>query len=179
MSKLRTGTTIGGSLVWHAGNDGPGSGLNADTVDGIEGANFLRSDVADTAAGAMTFSAGISVTGNITATGDITAFYSSDSRLKENVRNIENPIEKVKALNGYNFDWTDAHLESVGGVDDYNIRKADVGVIAQELQNVLPELVAERENGLLAVKYDRIVALLIEVVKEQQKQIDELKTINS
>ena len=51
----------------------------------------------------------------------------------------------------------------------------DIGVIAQEIEKVLPEIVTMRGNGYLAVKYDRIVALLIECVKDQQKQIDELK----
>jgi hypothetical protein len=51
----------------------------------------------------------------------------------------------------------------------------DVGVVAQEIQKVLPEIVTRRENGYLAVKYERLVALLIEGIKTQQVQIDELK----
>jgi hypothetical protein len=113
--------------------------------------------------------------GEIRATNDITAYYSSDKTLKENVANITDPIEKVKKINGVTFDWTDAYLAEKGGEDPYFNRKRDIGVIAQEIEEVLPEVVGTRENGIKAVKYDRIVALLIEAVKEQQKQIEELK----
>ena len=62
------------------------------------------------------------------------------------------------------------------GEDDYFVRKHDVGVIAQEVEQVLPEVVATRENGIKAVKYDRITSLLIEAIKEQQSQIETLKS---
>lgn len=114
-------------------------------------------------------------TGEIRATNDITAFYSSDKRLKTNIRNIDNPIQKIKQINGVTFDWTEDYINSRGGEDEYFVRKNDVGVIAQEIQAVLPEVVGERTDGTLAVKYDRIVSLLIEAVKEQQKEIESLK----
>jgi hypothetical protein len=62
-----------------------------------------------------------------------------------------------------------------GGEDGYFIREHDIGVIAQEIEAILPEIVATREDGYKAVKYDRIVALLIEAIKELKSQIDELK----
>ncbi len=115
-------------------------------------------------------------TGQIRATNDITAFYSSDESLKENVKNIENPLEKVSQINGVTFDWTEDYIKENGGEDKYFVRKNDVGVIAQEVEKVLPEVVATREDGIKAVKYDRIVALLIESIKELKKEIEELKT---
>jgi len=115
-------------------------------------------------------------TGQIRATNDITAFYSSDASLKENVKNIENPLEKVNQINGVTFDWTEDYIKENGGEDDYFVRKNDVGVIAQEIEKVLPEVVATRKDGIKAVKYDRIVALLIESIKELKKEIEELKT---
>jgi hypothetical protein len=115
-------------------------------------------------------------TGEIRATNDVTAFYSSDKSLKENIKNIENPLEKVSQINGVTFDWTDDYIKEHGGEDEYFIRKNDVGVIAQEIEKVLPQVVATRENGIKAVKYDRIVALLIESVKELKKEIEELKS---
>jgi hypothetical protein len=116
-------------------------------------------------------------TGEIRASNEITAYFSSDARLKENVTIISNPIEMVKQIRGVYFDWTDEHIARRGGEDGYFVRKHDVGVIAQEVEQVLPEVVGTREDGFKAVKYDKIVALLVEAVKEQQQQIDELKKL--
>jgi len=109
---------------------------------------------------------GLAVTGAITATGDITAYYSSDKRLKDNIKPTDNAIDKVQQLGGYEFDWNDKQDLYTGH---------DIGVIAQEVEEVLPELVATRDDGYKAVKYEKMVALLIEAVKEQQQQINELK----
>ena len=113
--------------------------------------------------------------GEIRATNNITAYYSSDARLKQNVKNIADPITKLMTLNGVEFDWTDEYIARHGGEDGYFVRRHDVGVIAQELQAVLPELVVDQADGYKAVKYDRIIALLIEAIKAQQREIDELK----
>ena len=107
-------------------------------------------------------------TGEIRATGDITAYYSSDKRLKENIIKISDPLEKLSYINGVEFDWVPK--EGIHSNEGH-----DVGVIAQEIEKILPELVTTRENGYKAVRYEKIVALLIEAVKEQQSQIDELK----
>jgi len=114
-------------------------------------------------------------TGEIRATNNITAYYSSDKRLKENINNITDPIEKLLRLNGVEFDWTAEYIKNHGGEDGFFIRKHDIGVIAQELEKVLPELVALRSDGYKAVKYDRIVALLIEAVKELHNTVEKLK----
>jgi len=113
----------------------------------------------------------ISASGNISGSegrfsGDVIAFYSSDKRLKDNIIPISNPIEKIKSIGGYEFDWNDNQSTYEGH---------DIGVIAQEIEDVLPELVTTRNTGYKAVKYEKIIALLIEGIKEQQKQIDELK----
>ena len=132
------------------------------------------SDVQFDSIGVGTAASGTS--GEIRATEDVTAFYSSDASLKENVTNIENAIDKVKQMRGVEFDWKQDYLDAKGGEDDYFVRKHDVGVIAQEVEQVLPEVVATRENGIKAVKYDRITSLLIEAIKEQQSQIETLKS---
>jgi len=116
-------------------------------------------------------------TGDIRATADVTAYYSSDATLKENVVEIENALDKVKKIRGVEFDWTPEYIDEKGGEDGYFIRRHDVGVIAQEVESVLPEVVGTRDNGIKAVRYDRIVALLIEAIKDQQTQIDELKDL--
>ena len=118
--------------------------------------------------------------GEIRATNDVTAYYSSDATLKENVQVIADPIGKLQAIRGVEFDWTDDYIEDKGGEDNYFVRKHDVGVIAQEVEQVLPEVVGTREDGIKAVRYDRMVALLIEAVKTQQEQIEALtNTVNT
>ena len=83
-------------------------------------------------------------------------------------------------MRGVMFDWTDEHIEKRGGEDGYFVRKHDVGVIAQEVEAVLPEVVRERDDGTKAVDYQKIVALLIEGMKEQQEQIKALtEQVNS
>ena len=115
----------------------------------------------------LTADGNLSVTGTITAVGDIIAFSSSDRNLKENIQNIENPIEKIQKINGVSFTWNEEKQSHHKG--------KDIGVIAQEIEQVLPEIVSTRDNGYKAVKYEKIVALLIEGIKDLQKQIDELK----
>jgi len=113
-------------------------------------------------------------TGEIRATNDVTAFYSSDVALKENITNIPNPLEAIKKLNGVLFDWKKEYIDQRGGEDGYFVRKKDVGVIAQEVEKVLPEAVAQRPDGVKAVKYDRLTCLLIEAVKQLQDKVDSL-----
>lgn len=109
------------------------------------------------------------VTYTLSASGDIIAYASSDERLKENITNISEPIEKINQLNGVEFDW------SANAYD--HLKGHDIGVIAQDVQKVLPEAVMTREDDMLAVRYEKMVPLLIECVKDQQKQIDELKAL--
>ena len=114
--------------------------------------------------------------GEVRSTGDITAYYSSDYALKENINPISNALDKVSQLGGYNFDWKDSHLESRGGVDDMFVKKSDVGIIAQEVQKVLPEAVGKRKDGTLGVRYELLVPLLVESIKELKEEIQSLKS---
>jgi len=113
--------------------------------------------------------------GEILAIDNITAYASSDRRLKKNIVNISDAIKKVQKLNGVEFDWLDAYIEERGGEDDYFVRKHDIGLIAQEVEEVLPEIVADRPNGYKAIKYERVVALLVEAIKELTDRIDKLE----
>ena len=72
------------------------------------------------------------------------------------------------------YDWTDEHIAARGGEEGYFVRKHDIGVIAQEVEKVLPEIVATRDDGIKVVKYEKLVALLIEAVKDQQRQINQI-----
>ena len=116
-------------------------------------------------------------TSNFYCTGNVTAYYSSDQSLKENIRIIDNPIEKIKQIRGVYFDWTDDYIKEQSNDGEIDIRKDDVGVIAQDVQPVLDEVVTTRNDGTLAVRYEKMIALCIEAIKEQQDQIDSLKDI--
>ena len=111
-----------------------------------------------------------STANTIRCTGDVVAFYSSDERLKDNITLIENSLEKVGQLKGYEFDWNDNQEVYEGH---------DVGVIAQEVEKVVPEIVETREHdGYKAVKYEKLVPLLINAINELKAEIEELKSIN-
>lgn len=113
--------------------------------------------------------------GEIRVQGEITAFVGSDIALKENITPITNPLEIVQKLRGVRFDWRDEHLQRRGGVDGHFVRKQDIGIIAQDVQAVFPEIVAERADGTLGVKYDRLVSVLIEAVKDLTDKVSDLE----
>jgi hypothetical protein len=120
--------------------------------------------------------------GNQINTGDVSA-YASDKRLKTNIVNIPNALDKIRSINGVTYDWL---LEECAKWD-FAPPKSDVGVIAQEIQLVCPEAVtfapfdrdplkggiSKSGQDYLTVKYEKLVPLLIEGIKEQQQQIDE------
>ena len=115
----------------------------------------------------LTYSSSIlTVTGTIKATADVVAYHSSDARLKDNVTVINSALAKVKQLRGVEFDWNDKQ-------DTYEGH--DIGVIAQEVEQVVPELVKDREDGYKAVDYPKLTALLIEAVKELELKVKELE----
>jgi len=109
-------------------------------------------------------------TENVYAGADVVAYYSSDPRLKENKKKIKNPLKILNKINGYTFDWKD-YAKNVGT----HLVGSDYGVMADEIEEVMPELVHDRDNGYKGVKYEKIVPLLIECIKEQQVQINQLK----
>ena len=122
-----------------------------------------------TAGGAM----GLGVTptntsGRFEASNDIVAFSSSDKNWKKNIKNIDFSLKKLSQINGVEFDW-------IEDIPFHGNKGHDVGVIAQEIELVLPEAVQTRESGMKAVQYDKIIPLLIEAIKELEKQIKELK----
>ena len=100
--------------------------------------------------------------GNATLSGELTV--NSDERIKDNIEQIDGALEKVQAIRGVTFNRTDT---------DDDTRHA--GVIAQEVEKVLPEVVKDGEDGIKSVAYANMVGLLIEAIKEQQTQIDDLK----
>ena len=158
-----------------------GTASNSSLLDSLDSTQFLRSDASDTCSGAISFSnttastskitgaitvvGGVGVSGALYVGGDVVAYAASDKRLKNNIKPIENALDKVMSISGNTFDWNEELQDSHKGTD--------VGVVAQEIEAVLPEIVTTRDNGFLAVKYEKLVALLIESTKEQQAQIME------
>ena len=142
------------------GQDG-GATITALTLDMSEGGTALfRGNISGSS---------VSSSGDILADGDVVAYNSSDMRLKNNLQVIEGALDKIDGINGYEFDWND---KSPGWARQ---RGHDVGVVAQEVQKIHPEIVEERKNGYLGVDYKRLVPLLIQSVKELKQEIDEIK----
>jgi hypothetical protein len=226
--KFRAGYGGSGNLwsswreIWHDGNDGAGSGLDADLLDGQQGSYYQKkttvqdavpsgatgdfwyeSDTSvlhvyyggawvDTAPGLQISdnlqinslgvgTAASGTAGEIRATNDVTAYYS-DARLKNFESTIDGALDKVKQLNGYYFTENETAKEL-----GYDNDKRQVGVSAQEVEAVLPEIVTEApiSDEYLTVKYEKLAPLFIEAIKEidekyqakhtqQQAQIDTL-----
>jgi len=105
------------------------------------------------------------VTGNGYFSGTVNAANfntTSDATLKTNVETLTGSLDAVKALRGVSFDWIDSG-------------NSEVGVIAQEVEAIIPDVVSTNDQGIKSVKYGNLVGVLIEAIKEQQAQIDELK----
>lgn len=187
-------------------NEGPvkfleadATAVNADKLDNLDSSDFSRtghlhptSDITGldevlnslgniylkltggTLTGSLKINTTLETVGAITCkdtiycTGDIVAFSSSDITLKDNLKPIENALEKTNKLTGYEFDWNETKQKSYKG--------HDLGVVAQEVREVAPELVQEREDKTLAVNYEKMVPLLIESIKELTKQVEDLKS---
>ena len=133
-----------------------------------EGIEVQGSDVKITGSLAVGNISPNATNGRIDASNDVVAFSTSDKRWKTNINPIESPLEKLQKLSGVEFDW----------IEDWELHGNsgnDVGVIAQEVELVLPQAVQTRDSGMKAVRYEKLIPLLIETIKEQQKQIDELK----
>ena len=149
------------------------SGEGATPTVAIGQAVATSSDVQFDSFGVGTAASG--TTGEIRATNNITAYYSSDARLKENINYIDDALGKVAKIQGVEFDWKEDYIAKAGGEDGYFVRKHDVGLIAQQVENVLPELVANRDDGFKAMKYDRVVALLVNAIHELTDRVEELE----
>ena len=169
---------ITGSAVGYPVSESVLVGLGSHHITGS--AMFIKSDIVDIGlstkiTGSLSISSSLGVgtepsgvVGAILATNDVVAFASSDERLKENKTIISNPLEKINQLSGYEFDWI-----PMEGIHVHSGH--DIGVIAQEVEKVFPEIVSDRENGYKAVKYDKLVSVLIEGIKELKQEVELLK----
>ena len=117
--------------------------------------------------GAIVIEGGLGVEGAINAGGDITAFSTSDMRLKDNMKPITGAMYKLKHLNGYDFDWNEVRQPLYKG--------HDIGLMAQEVQKVIPSAVRQSTTGYLQVDYKKVTPLLVQALKEKDEEIQELK----
>ena len=147
-----SGVTTSDNAVYVRGNDDDlilncaGNGQITFTDNGVEGMKLLNN--------------------TLSVQGDVIAYSSSDYRLKDNVKEIDNALDKVSQIRGVEFDWNENQTVYEGH---------DIGVIAQEVEKVAPEIVVTRDDGYKAVNYQKLTALLIEAVKELKEEIKELK----
>ena len=116
--------------------------------------------------GAVVITGGVGISGALNVGGDITAFSSSDVSLKENITPISNAVDKVRSISGNTFTWNEKSV--------YNGEEG-TGIIAQEIEALeLPGVTETRQDGTKAVRYDRLVPLLIEAIKELDGKIKSL-----
>ena len=117
--------------------------------------------------GAVVVTGGVGISGALNVGGDITAFSSSDATLKENITPISNAIDKVRSISGNTFTWNEKST--------YNGEEG-TGIIAQEIEALeLPGVTETRQDGTKAVRYDRLVPLLIEAIKELSNKVKSLE----
>ena len=166
-----------GSKITHSGTDDLRLQIagNQFIIEKTSGENFLLADHSsgelrlshNNSTKLVTKSDGIDITGELDVSGDITAFASSDATLKENITPISNAIDKVLSISGNTFTWNEKSI--------YNGEEG-TGIIAQEIEALgLPGLTTTRENGTKAVRYDRLVPLLIEAIKELSNKVKSLE----
>jgi hypothetical protein len=153
--EVRTSTSGASGVVFSDGVDGSNTGYRG-TIEYAHSADRLDFKTA----GVTRLQCDSS--GNFTATGNVTAY--SDVTLKENIETIPNALDKVLNLRGVEFDRNDKENNP-----------HEIGVIAQEVEEVVPEVVLTNEEGLKSVAYGNLVGLLIESIKELKAEVNDLK----
>jgi trimeric autotransporter adhesin len=167
-----TGDPFSGSSNGRVGINQPNPQFNFDVSGSGRYTNGLTVSGSTTITGSLGVgTTGSAVVGRIDASNDVVAFATSDINLKENLKPIANALYKLDNIQGYTFDWKqDEKL-----VSQHGFTGRDIGVIAQEIEEILPEVVTTRDSGYKAVKYEKIVPFLIQCIKELKDEIEELK----
>jgi hypothetical protein len=179
------GTAAARSLV--AGTD-----ITITNTDGVSGNITINSTAAPIAGTGVTVSGktvsigqAVGTTSNVTfatidgstirSSGEVIAYYSSDRNLKENIIDIPDALAKVNHIGGKLYDWTDEYISKAGGEDKYFMQKSDFGVIAQDVEEVFPVAIRHREDGTLAVDYQKMCALAFAAIKQLNREVELLK----
>ena len=149
---------------------------NDNTIDTKTGTGNL---IIDSAGGTIDINDNVDISGNLicggtgTFTGDLIAFSSSDENLKENLVVIPNALSKVGLITGYTFNWKS---DNISDSFPYFEGLPDTGVIAQQVDALgLPGITTTREDGTMAVRYERLVPILIEAIKELEARVKTLE----
>jgi hypothetical protein len=169
LAQSLTGINIDGSAGSCTGNAGTvTNGVYTTGNQSIAGIKTFSNGTASTTntTGSVVITGGLGVSGAINAGADVTAYATSDSRLKANIENIPDALAKVNLLNGVTYNWNDLAHE----VEHKDTSVREVGVLAQQVNDVLPEVINIRDNGYMAVRYEKMVPLLIEAIKELTEQ---------
>ena len=161
-TQIGSGATQGlfgdGSNIAIRNYSGSPNGIYFQTYNGARTDMYIRNSDGWIGIGTTNPTAKLTVTGDIKATGDIIAFSTSDIRLKTNIQPIASALDKIDQISGVEYDWNSDLQSTYTG--------HDVGVLAQEIEKILPEAVTTREDGYKAVKYEKIIPLLIQAIKE-------------
>ncbi|MEN9925514.1 MAG: hypothetical protein RL268_1640 [Pseudomonadota bacterium] len=167
---------IGAAGTWGISISGNAASANTATTATVAGtANALNTSGNYQLGSLGVGTAASGVAGEIRSIGDVTAFFASDARLKENIRPIEGALGIVLAIGGKAFDWNETYLQARGGEDGLFVRKADFGVIAQDVEQVFPLAVRKRPDGFLAVDYAKLAALAFQAIAELKQEVDGLR----
>jgi hypothetical protein len=164
-----TGINIDGSAGSCTGNAGTvTNGVYTTGNQSIAGIKTFTNGTASTTntTGSVVITGGLGVSGAINAGADVTAYATSDIRLKTNIENIPDALAKVNLLNGVTYNWNDLAHE----IEHKDTSVRETGVLAQQVNDVLPEVINIRDNGYMAVRYEKMVPLLIEAIKELTEQ---------
>jgi hypothetical protein len=178
--------TVGGRIVAHQGLDVNGEvSVTSGNVNVTGGDITTDMNITATSSGGGTITGNSLVSqGNVTATsgtitgnslvsqGDVTCFQSSDRRLKEEITQIENAGETVDKLRGVRFKWRDEWFKENEVILAH---QDDMGFIAQEVEEVVPEMVSEKGNGYKGISYHKLVPLLLEAVKDLRQDVRRLE----
>ena len=130
----------------------PGSFFNG--LGQVASSLYIRSSASDT------------IPANLYVQGDIIAYSLSDKNLKDNIVQLDNCLSNVLSINPVRFTWNKNQSTYSG---------EDIGLIAQEVKEIIPEVVQERENGTLAIRYEKLVPSLVGAIQEQQSKIESLE----
>jgi len=169
-----TGSITTGDYLYTSGDKGwynssRACGLTSDTYGVVRGWNSTKFKIYSTD------SDSINTLGGITAAGEITAYSASDKRLKKNIKPLRNSLDVINKLKPVSFNWNKKSKELNPNKDD----NKQYGLIAQDVEKVIPSLVHTIYNEYKSVDYQQLISILVSSVQEQQREIDELKqTIN-
>ena len=156
------------------GNQGKsGSGTGGTTISGLNPAGLLYTEpnlkIVNSKGLYTTDGASLIATGNITAFG--ATYTTSDQRWKTNIKTIENALDKVRQLRGVMYDWTDEFLKNKPAY----LRRPNTGLIAQEVEKVLPEVVNKDDDGMMTVSYEKMTGLLVQSINELADRVDQFE----